>query len=301
MQLNNRDVRIETTNLCNAQCTICPREKLTRRKTTMPNDHFFELVVQAKELGATHISLFGYGEPLIDKDIARKIRFCTSLGLETFITTNASCLTKKVRTDILDAGLSHIRFSAHGFFKEFEAVHRGLKWGQCFHNITEFIYDNVKRNKPCKISVSVIPMHGESVETIRGFWEKMCDWLEVWKPHNWAGGREYRDLTQKKKTCGRPFNGPVQIQADGKMIVCCWDINGALEVGNTYKQTIKQILKGKRFKDIRRKHRDGDLGGLLCEKCDQLNEGDFPLLYSNRDEKCGVGLTSSTKTKLEEF
>lgn len=300
MQLNNPDFRIETTNLCNANCTICPREKLARKKTTMGNEHFFELAIQALELGATHISLFGYGEPLIDKQLPKKISFCTSLGLKTFITTNAILLNKKMRSDLLVAGLSHIRFSAHGFFKEFEAVHRGLKWEKCFHNITEFIHDNRVAGKPCITSVTVIPMHGESVPFIRQFWEPMVDWLEIWKPHNWGGKREYRKVASKKKTCGRPFNGPIQIQADGKMIVCCYDINGVLEMGDTYERRVKNILRGRRFKKIRLQHQEGNTKGLLCEKCDQLNVGDLPLLYSNRNQ-CEEGITSSTKTKLKEF
>ena len=267
----------------------------------MSNEHFFELAIQAKELGATHISAFGYGEPLIDKKLFEKILFCSSLGLETFITTNASLLNKRVRTVLWQAGLTHIRFSVHGVFKNFELAHKGLKWGACFGNITDFIYENLKAGKPCKVSVSVIPMHGETVEQIRGFWEPMIDWLEIWKPHNWAGGRDYRKVIPKKKSCGRPFNGPVQIQADGKMIVCCWDINGVLEVGDTHKQTIEQILKGDKFNAIREKHKKGDVKGLICEQCDQRNTEDSPLLFSSRDKSCGVDCTSSTKFKLKEI
>jgi hypothetical protein len=267
----------------------------------MPNEHFFDLVIQAKELGATHISLFGYGEPLIDKELPKKIGFCHSLGLATFITTNAKLLGKKTRSGLISSGLSHIRFSAHGFFKNFEAVHRGLKWKQCFHNMVEFIHENNVAGKSCKVSVTVIPMHEETVSSIKQFWEPMIDWLEIWKPHNWVEGREYRESVPQKKSCGRPFNGPVQIQADGKLIVCCYDTNGVLEMGDTYIHPIKSILKGKRFKEIRRRHREGDLKGLLCETCDQLNIGDSPLLYSNRDEQCEEGITSSTKTKLKEI
>ena len=302
MQLKNPDFRIETTTLCNANCTICPREKLARPKVVMDNEHFFDLVCQALELGATHISLFGYGEPLTDKGLAQKIEYCTKMGLKTFITSNASLLDKRKRESLFNAGLSHIRFSMHGFFENYEAVHRGLKWGKTSNRVFDFVYDNIILDKPCKISMSVIPMHGENVEEIRKFWESMVDWLEIWYPHNWTDGKSYRRVAKKKKTCGRPFNGPVQIQADGKMVVCCFDYNGRLEVGDTRKQSVRSILIGDRFNAIREKHKKGDLTGLVCDGCDQLNiEEKSPLMYSNRDDSCGVGTTSSTKTKLKEF
>ena len=154
----------------------------------------------------------------------------------------------------------------------------------------------------CKASVSVIPMHGESVEQIRNFWEPMVDWLEIWKPHNWTTGRDYRKVINRKKSCGRPFNGPVQIQSDGRMIVCCFDYNGVLEVGNTNVHSIAHILKSDKFNRIRKKHKKGDLTGLICEHCDQLNEyEESPLLYSSRDHSREVGYTSSIKFKLKEI
>jgi len=142
-------------------------------------------------------------------------------------------------------------------------------------------------------------MADESIDDIRRFWEPNVNWLEVWRPHGWAGGRDYRDLNPKKKTCGRPFRGPVQINADGKMMVCCFDFDARLIVGDTYKKTIKEILKDKPFIRIREKHESGDLSGLICQTCDQLNEGEDVLLYSNRDPDKQLGCTSSTKFCLE--
>ena len=143
-------------------------------------------------------------------------------------------------------------------------------------------------------------MFNDNTETIKDFWKTWVDHLEIWKPHNWVTGKKYREVKPRKKTCGRPFRGPVQIQADGKMIVCCFDINGKLEVGDTHKNSIQEILRGDRFREIRKAHMEGNLTGLICEKCDQLNEERVsPLLFSTRDEFCLTGKTSSTKFKIE--
>ena len=216
-RLINKEVRIETTNFCNAHCATCPREKMTRQKITMDYNHFCTLVLEAYELGAELISPFGYGEPLMDDRIADKIAFCSRMGLDTFITTNASLLTLDMTRKLLDAGLTHIRFSAHGIFNNYEKVH-GLKWDTFERNIFNFI--KVRRNLPCKADVTIIPMHGESVDELLHFWKGKIDDIEIWKPHGWGGKLQYRKSVEKIPTCGRPMRGPIQIQSDGTVIPC---------------------------------------------------------------------------------
>jgi hypothetical protein len=160
----------------------------------------------------------------------------------------------------------------------------------------------------CEVTITCIPMHGETVEELINKWEpgphpvKMrVDHLEIWKPHGWAGGRSYRDKTKKRlNTCGRPFGGPIQIQADGIMIVCCFDYNGQMVIGDTHENTIEEILNGAPMGRIRLAHECGDLKGLICEVCDQLNILDEPpLLYSSRNPEREINRTSVTNHKLE--
>jgi hypothetical protein len=270
---------------------------------TMPMGHFKYLVTQAHALEVNTISLFGHGEPLLDREIADKIQYCFAAGFDTFLTTNGSLLTEDLAYHILKAGLSHIRFSAHGTGDHYNKVHQGLDWKQFSENFKMFCRTLKLMESRCKVSVSVIPMNGEGISEIVKIWKPYCDYLEIWKPHNWADGRNYRFLKglRRKKTCGRPDSGPVQIQADGKMIVCCFDYDGKMVMGDTHKNTIEEILQSDTFDEIRRKHAKGDHRGLLCETCDQLNiEDESPLLYSSRDETLEAGRLSSTKIKLKE-
>jgi len=272
---------------------------MTRPKVTMPGYHFDYLADQAKEMGAITISIFGYGEPLVDDDIVRKVQYCTDKGLSTFITTNASLLSMQLSFDLLKAGLKHIRFSVHGVGRNYEKVHRGLRFDSVLRNISNFKAIVDKRYPFVRTSVSVIPRHGETVEYLKDYWKGFD--LEVWRPHNWCEGRKYRTVTKKrKKTCGRVHSGPVQIQADGDVIPCCFLTNAEIVLGNTYKCTIEEILKGWKYEDLRKKHEAGDMRGLPCDLCDQLNIGDNPLLFSTVDPSCEVGKTSSTKFKLKE-
>lgn len=275
---------------------------MTRPKTVMPLKHFKKLVDEAYGLGATTISIFGFGEPLLDPTILQKVHYCTKNKLETFLTTNASLLDVNMTTGLYRAGLSHIRFSVHGITPDhYEAVHRGLKYNLVMRNIFNFIAtNNAKWDHACKTSITFIPMHNESVELIRANWEHRVDWLEVWNPHNWVTGRSYRLPTRVKTTCGRPHKGPIQIQADGTVIPCCFLTNSEIVLGTTYKNTIEEILKGDEYARLRKSHETGKVGRWACKSCDQLNINEDQLLYSNRDNGCSLGTTSSIKFKLED-
>ena len=298
MHLRNTEVRIETIAKCNSKCIMCPREKLTRNKGAMSYSHFERLAVEAKLLGAKTISLFGFGEPLMDTNLPEKVKLVSKLGMEPIITTNASLLTQTKTHSLLEAGLKQIRFSVHGLGKTYDLTHVGLNWHNTMRNINSFLDMNQGQ---CTTHVSVIPMHNEEIEEIKKFWGGDVDYIEIWRPHNWVYGRRYRKVKGRLKTCGRPSNGPIQINTDGTIMVCCFDFNGEMTIGDTWRASIKEILKSEKAVLVRRKHESGDLSGLPCETCDQLNiygEDDYPLLYSNRDESKEINKTSSTKFGL---
>jgi hypothetical protein len=263
--------------------------------------HFRSLVKQADELGATEISPFGYGEPLLDSDIRYKIALCTDMGLSTFITTNASLLDVDKAHALLHAGLSHIRFSVHSIHQaRYEKAQPPLKFDEVMRNIYNFIAINhSKFYHSCKVSVTVVPMPGEIIQEVVDFWLDKVDDLEIWNPHNWVTGRKYRHLKTKRQTCGRPSRGPVQIQADGTMIPCCFLTNSEFVLGSTYLDPIKDILTDWPMKWLQTMHNE-NRECYPCMNCDQYYKSkDSPLLYSSRDPDKEAGRTSSTKFNLK--
>lgn len=300
--LINPEVRIENTDRCNASCIMCAHSQMTRTKGTMTTAFFRDLVKQAKDLGATTISVFGFGEPFLDSNLVGKIKICDELGLDTFITTNASLCTWTVMYDLFAAGLTHLRFSVHGVNGNYEKTQFGLKYDTLMTNIFSTILLRDKIYPERKISVTAMPISGETIEDLK-IWEHTgIDWLEIWRPHNWATKKQFRTKSSIRRSgCFRPVKGPLQIQWDGKVIPCCFLTNAELVLGDTHKQTLEEILKGDPYEELRARHRKGDLDGLPCYDCDQLNiEEESPLLYSNRDEEMKINTTSSLKFSLEE-
>jgi len=303
-QVISGEARIETINSCNAHCSICPRENMTRPVVSMNYAFVSVLLAHMEKLGITKVGMFGYGEPLMDWRLPGKIKAAVKRGMYTTITTNGSLLDYNKSILILKSGVDHVRFSVHGLNRnDYEDVHRGLKWNDTIPKILHFIWmnHNFYAHK-IKIEVSVIPMHGERVEDIIKFWEPFVDVLEIWRPHNWGGAKDFRKVVRKKQTCGRPEKGPLQIQSNGYVIPCCFLTNGEVILGNTHEKKLIEILNDEPYEKLREAHRTGNLEGYPCEHCDQLNEyteEDYPLLYSSIDQSKRIGVTSITKFNLE--
>jgi radical SAM protein with 4Fe4S-binding SPASM domain len=303
-KLVNPELRVETTNACQGRCMICPRDEMTRPIETMNGEHFLKLVMQAHGLGANFVSLFGFGEPLLDPGLGAKLAYCSRLALDTFITTNAQALTIAKSFELLQAGLTKIRFSAHGRGATYEKVHKGFSFSEIMRNISNFIQiNNTRFEHACTTMVTVIPMHNENIDELVDFWTSLVDEVEIWRPHNWGQKLNYRVQTKKlAKTCFRPFSGPIQVQVDGTVIPCCFLTNSEIVLGDTRKNRLYEILASDAYEEFKNRHKSGDLQGLPCETCDQRFVYDkSPLLYSSVDESRELGKTSSTKFKLKEI
>ena len=129
--------------------------------------------------------------------------------------------------------------------------------------------------------------------------------MEVWKPHNWVDGKDYRKVQNERlKTCGRPFKGPLQVQIDGTVNMCCFDYNGQLLLGDLNKQNLREIFSSEMFKKIVKCHETGNFegSGLICENCDQRNKvkTDVMIYNSKFDVKERVGKVSTTYSDLNE-
>ena len=72
----SNEIRFETTTKCNYNCIICPRDKLTRKRETMPLNRFkylFDKVINETSQYDT-VTFSGFGEPLLDPTLDEKIK-----------------------------------------------------------------------------------------------------------------------------------------------------------------------------------------------------------------------------------
>ncbi len=291
----NPEIRIETTNRCQVNCEICPHDQMTRRQETMTYQKFTYIVSKLLKYKPEMVTLFGMGEPLMDKGIVDKIEWCTHYGLDTFITTNSGLLDIDLTNNLIKAGLTMIRFS----------VHAEIDQNIMMRNIVNFLATNrIKYNDQVETHISAILKEGEYIKDITERWEGKVDHLEIWKPHNWAGAKNFRKIDGKKTTCGRPITGPLQVNVDGSVMICCFDYDSQMTIGNLRHQSLEEILESESYECIRTAHEIGVTQMLPCIECDQLNEykeHNNPLLYSSRDSDRTFGKTSSNKFNVGDY
>ena len=292
-QLLHPEVRYEVTDHCNASCIMCPRDEHEHgREHGIMDQHDYEKSIdEVVNLGAKHIVLTGFGEPMLDKNLELKIAYAKKNGLSTYIISNGSVLNSKRAQKILEAGLDEIRISFYGMGEDtYNTVMQGLDFERTKNGLLKFIKLRDEQNYKTKIQISylTLPENEKDEQNFREFWEPLVDAIEIWKPHNFGDGRDYRDRSKKdiqleKKTCGRPESGPLQIQWDGEVIPCCYDYNNKIILGNAFEQPVLEILNEKKYKLLRYAHKVGLFNIFpYCDQCDQLLPHSDALVYSNR-------------------
>lgn len=304
----NNEIRVEVTTKCNYNCTICPREKLTRKKQTMSFALFkflFDKINNETDQYNT-LSIPGMGEPLLDKSLDKKIEYARKKEFRALILTNASLLTIDRFKKLENLGTESIRVSLYGNSPESYSKVHGIKDSGLFVKIKENLTEicSIKKTTKILLSYNIVNNNNDAdVDSWIAYWKNKADLLEVWHPHNWVNGKAYRTVQQEKlKTCGRPFKTPLQLQVDGTINMCCFDFDGKLLLGDLKTQNLLEIFQSPMFKKLSKCHTNGKFtgSGLICENCDQRNEdkSDVMVYNSRFDIKERVKSVSTTYTKM---
>lgn len=284
------EVRFEVTTKCNYHCVMCPRDELVRKKETMAFEEFkFYLdKIRSETNQYDTVTFSGFGEALLDPTLIDKMAYARKFNYKVLLLTTGSLLTVEKFKKMDELGVESVRFSLHGNSVEaYTKTHQTSE--KFFHKVTNLVRDISRLKRKTKIILTYVETEYNrgDVESWILEWKDKVDLIEAWRPHNWVDGRSYRDTQEIKqvKTCGRPEKGPLQIQVDGTINMCCFDFNGQLLLGDLKTQSLKEIFEDGPFQKIFAYHKTGDFKGshLICENCDQRN-GDKSaiMIYNSR-------------------
>jgi len=304
----SNEIRFETTTKCNYNCIICPRDKLTRKKETMPLKGFKNLLdkVVTETSQYDPVTFSGFGEPILDPTLDEKIKHVRSHGLDVLILSNASLLTVERFKRLEELGVKSIRISIYGMSPEVYSKVHGVSKPKLFSRLMENLVQIAGIRKTTEILLTYNVVDGvnrSETDAWIEFWKDKVDLIEVWRPHNWVDGRNYRAVQYEKlKTCGRPWTTPLQIQVDGTVNMCCFDFDGKLLLGDLNTQSLEEIFSSESFHKILRCHETGNFtsSNLICENCDQRNKikSDVMIYNSKFDISERVGKVSTTYSDL---
>ena len=268
-----RVVRVETTDICNANCVTCTREIMTRAMGIMDMALYRKIVDECGANKVNSIHLHNFGEPLTDRLIFERIEYAAKKGIKTKIFSNLALLDREKARLLVKSGLTNIKVSIDGNSKEtFEAIRRGLDFDRVVENINTLLEARKTLNSKTP-GVGLV-----FVETEKNFFEKdgfikrwkgKVDSIDISSYHNWGGSLlRSRAIDERGLPCLRVWQ-TFTVLWNGDVSLCCMDYDGKVLLGNVKEDTISRIFNGEKLRKIRQHHLRGDFEKIpICRMCE---------------------------------
>lgn len=245
--------------ICNAECLFCPLETLKRKRGRMDSKFVFRIIDEAMELGYEIICYF-LGEPLLEPRLFQFFDYIQQKGGKQELFTNASLITPEVAEKLGKYQYNKFVISFHGGNKEsYERITK-LNFEKTVSNIRYLLA--LKKIPNYLISMKVCEENKGSVEDFRNLWEG-CK-ISVGDAVDFVG--KFGKGKGGIKSC--PVLNMPCVFWDGKMPLCCLDVEGEVILGDLKKQSLKEILNGllrQKYLDLNRKKRLNEI--FPCKGC----------------------------------
>jgi len=269
-------VQIEATNICNARCTFCPRDDMKRPQGIMDWDLYRKTVDECAALGIGHLRMHNYGEAFVDRRLPEKIAYAKAAGIpEVGVITNGSLLGPDVARAVVEAGLDAINISLDAAGKAtFESTRIGLTYDKVIANVEGLvrIRGELGRKRPKLILSFVRQDNSTEEQAFIDHWSAVADKIHITELHNWAGTLKRR--ADVNVPCYRQWL-TFTVLWDGRVSLCCADLDGHVVLGDLNSQTIADIWNSDAYRRVRREHLESG-GPDICRNCD-LPAKDSPL------------------------
>lgn len=252
-------IYIEITNVCNLNCDFCPTTKRSKKYMT-PNE--FEEVIKKINGCTEHIYLHVKGEPLIHPNLDEILKISEKYNMNVNVTTNARLLKDKI--DIINNNkIRALNISLHSFnsineIKELLEVIDKIKG--------VYISLRLWNNKENKAIIELLKNHyniniedTDKCITLKQNVYLDKDILFEWPTLN-------RDIISETGFC-LGAKKQIAILVDGTIVPCCLDHEGDINLGNIFKDDIKDIKNSTRYQNMISGLNENKLVEELCKKC----------------------------------
>jgi|LUMW01.1.fsa_nt_gb 8-amino-3,8-dideoxy-alpha-D-manno-octulosonate transaminase len=234
-------VEIEINSDCNMACSYCPNSLAKRVEEGQMSDHLFEKILNdLKNAGYTgKIAFDFYNEPTLAKNFSQRVKRVKEVLPFSFLEIYSNGTRLNSKNAVLD-------FIKLGIDKFIITKHEGIK-----KLAFEKIYDDLSLQEKA---------HFE----LRGF--------ESLTLTNRGGSLEHIEKKQSQLPCYIP-DLVMTITVKGKVLPCFEDFYQSQEMGDVGKESLIDIWNSKRYKEFRRKLREGKRSEFkICKNCNRISE-----------------------------
>ena len=262
---------VEITNICNKNCSFCPKTKRTPRRMSVEE---FDKIT-SKLTGVTkYLYYHVMGEPTSHPQIGIFLKIANSKGFKSAITTNGSLLST-VGDTLIENGAYKVNISIHSF--------EGGSIGD-YEKYLENCFDFADKESKAGVLVILRLWNKGGNEVLNVDIEQR---LQKRFPFEWKRserGARIRDKLHLEY--GERFVWPdmdatelgdkvfcyglrdhFAILCDGTVVPCCLDHEGDIPIGNIFESDISEILGCGRAKAIKNGFDKRMASEELCRKC----------------------------------
>lgn len=257
-----KKIYIEITNACNLNCPFCIKNK---KKTKYLTKEEFKIIIDKIKDHTKEIYFHILGEPLLHKDIIDFINYAHSQNLLVNITTNGYLINKIENIN----KIHRLNISIHSYNEKYNIELK--KYLDNIFNTIDSIRDKtfialrlwVKNNNTNKILEYINNRYNINIINIEENTKiKITNNLIIDTFHEFIWPDLNNDYYNEFGKCYGLIDH-IGILSDGRVVPCCLDTEGIINLGNIYEEELENILN----KDIVKKM---VLGFKNNKKCQEL-------------------------------
>lgn len=321
------NINIETSSVCNLGCKFCGYTKRDEDKypfKVMSDEDFNLNVKQAEIYGFKNIGLSPVsGDIFMDKNISNKLNILENANIEGYYFYSNFIATNLNQIDNLFE-YKKIKFIGLSIYGHDEKSHikiaqsNSVSYLRLIKNL-DYLYNKIKK-KNLTFTLSIdqrdkkdFNLHDDNselsivIKKILGLKHKKIKYEFETNYNNWGGLIKEKDIDGigidlndenkfKVGACSLLFSRLI-IGADNTVNACaCRDANYTLRIGNTKKNSLKEIIsiKNEKYTQIINNHEKGQYP-QICKSCDF-----YTSIYSKK-HNMGFGAENLKKINLKRF
>jgi radical SAM protein with 4Fe4S-binding SPASM domain len=276
-------IYIEITNVCGLHCSFCPTKELPPKQMDL---EFFESVVEQASHYTSEIACHVVGDPLTQSNLGEYLDVIHKYGLKAVLATSGYFLKKHSYNTLFHPCVKQINISLNSFNKNdtsltFEQYIKPVlalckakldREEELFINLRVWNLDEimseqsfnealfVKLSTAFEVELDIDTIYSKRPKSIR-LASKILVHFDVY--FEWPS---FKNKNYGHGTC-QGLQSHIAILASGKVVPCCLDCDGIIELGDLHEDVLEEILNRPRTLGMVKGFKEGKAVEELCRKC----------------------------------
>ena len=276
-------IYIEITNVCGLSCSFCPTKELPSKEMDLD---FFESIVKQAKVYTKEIACHVVGDPLTQSNLHDYLDILYKHGLKAMLTTSGYFLKKHSYDTLFHPCVKQINISLNSFNKNDTSI----TFEQYINPVLALCQAKLEREEDLFINLRVWNL--DEMMSERTFNETLFEKLSSTFDTKLSLNSIYEERPKSIRLASKVlvhfdnyFEWPslnnkiygdgtcqglqshVAILASGKVVPCCLDCDGIIELGDLHESTLDEILTSKRAVNMLEGFKEGKAIEELCQKC----------------------------------